>query len=112
MVTTPYRIAPLMEKSQTWPWWQILVWLLLCTLSLIRFGPSFWNAIYPGSSPQIVDFFQEWASARNPFQHPPVSVYERQEQTMVLYLGYEVRPEEFRITRNAHPPSSVPLAMP
>src|SRR5262249_406963 len=72
-------------------------------------GPSFVTSLYPPRE-KILDFFQEWASARNWFEGLPV--YEHQGTTMQRYLGFEARPGTFGIERNAHPPTSVLLALP
>ncbi len=91
----------------TWHW--RVFWLIACAAACLALGPALVAHLRPGPQ-EVLDFFQEWASARNPSHGLPV--YERQEETMWLYLGYKVGPREFVITRNAHPPSSVLLALP
>ncbi len=99
--------APSDPAPRSWPW--RLFWLVACAAVCLAFGPALVAHLHPGPQ-EVLDFFQEWASARNPAHGLPV--YERQEETMFLYLGYKVGPHEFVITRNAHPPSSVLLALP
>jgi hypothetical protein len=59
----------------------------------------------------ILDFFQEWASARNLCNGLPI--YANQEITAERYLGYRRQPDDlFFIEINAHPPTAVLLALP
>jgi hypothetical protein len=58
--------------------------------------------------PLILDFFQEWASAKNHFKDLPV--YTPQTTTAALYLGNTNHNPPIKV--NAHPPSSVLLALP
>ena len=58
-----------------------------------------------------LDFFQDWASARNRIEGIPV--YTPHEVTATRYLGVRVDPNDpFFVPVNAHPPTSVLLAMP
>ena len=93
----------------SWPWPQRLLWLLLCGLAVVWLGPKFVRDIRP-SHAEILDFFQEWASARNRTEGLPI--YTPQALTMRRYLEYQVEPDGFQIVRNAHPPTSVLLALP
>lgn len=61
----------------------------------------------PDASP---DFYQDWASARNYLNGLPV--YSPHEMTMPLYLGRPQADWERDIMYNAHPPTSVLLAIP
>ena len=57
------------------------------------------------------DFYQEWASARNYFEGLPI--YAPQEETAVRYVGFDPALSTFPIIEyNAHPPTSVLLALP
>jgi hypothetical protein len=61
----------------------------------------------------ILDFVQEWASVQNYLHGEPV--YGDQELALQRYLGYYRDPnstETFFLTVNAHPPTSVLVAMP
>jgi hypothetical protein len=63
---------------------------------------------------QILDFAQEWASVQNLFHGEPI--YGDQEQALHRYLGYvrnkDNPAENFSLQVNAHPPTSVLLAVP
>ena len=85
------------------------VWVILCLTACAIFGPPFVANLRPDRH-QIYDFFQEWASAQNALSGRPV--YEKQETTMQLYLGWETQPGQFLLKRNGHPPTSVLLAIP
>src|SRR6185437_967640 len=56
------------------------------------------------------DFYQDWASARNYLRGLPV--YSPHAETMPLYLGRPQEDWEKDISHNAHPPTSVLLALP
>jgi hypothetical protein len=62
----------------------------------------------------VRDFVQEWASARNYFEGQPI--YEDQETSLARYLDFQRDPaqptDRFFIQVNAHPPTSVLLALP
>lgn len=55
------------------------------------------------------DFFQDWASARNLLQGRPV--YTHQAETLRDYLGLETA-GGVNVSYNAHPPTSILLALP
>lgn len=86
-------------------WLGLLASVLICA----AFLPSFVTHLRPQRH-EILDFFQEWASARNYFEGLPV--YTQQEITMLRYLDYRKKSWEFGIAYNAHPPASVLLALP
>ncbi len=83
--------------------------LALGVLAWCRLGPAYGEILKPGpeASP---DFYQDWASARNFRIGMPV--YSRHEFTMPIHLGREQQDWEQDIQYNAHPPTSVLLAMP
>jgi hypothetical protein len=59
----------------------------------------------------VIDFFQEWASARNYLEGLPV--YTDQRVTIPLYLGKkELDAHDRSIEVNAHPPAAILLALP
>jgi hypothetical protein len=87
---------------------QRLLWLGLTAVVCAVWGPSFVERLRPPHEP-VRDFFQEWASARNFWSGLPI--YAEQSDSVERYLGY--RPQEpFYYRYNAHPPSSVLLALP
>jgi hypothetical protein len=86
------------------------LWAVLTVITCITQGPTFVDSLRPAPK-EGVDFFQEWASARNLRQGLPI--YTDLEQTADLYLGYKRGPgEEMLFMKNAHPPTSVLLALP
>jgi hypothetical protein len=77
-------------------------------------GPTFVRNLRPPQSIGV-DFFQEWASARNLLNGLPA--YENQRAAIERYLGYRTgtgdgREVEVSYEQNAHPPTSVLLAVP
>lgn len=88
--------------------------LSLLGLALIWQGPAWLKALQPRTYYQarfLVDFFQEWASARNYFGG--LALYTSQEATLPLYLGeYKLPGDITFIAVNAHPPPSVLIALP
>jgi hypothetical protein len=74
-----------------------------------RLGPEYVRMLRPAprSSP---DFYQEWASARN--YRLGLPVYSPHAVTMPLHLGRPQADWESDIQYNAHPPTSVLLALP
>ena len=106
-MSKPIRIwDPLDVRPAARPW----IWAVLAALVSLTQGPSFVDSLRPGPR-EGVDFFQEWASAKNLFQGVPI--YMDLEKTADLYLGYKRAPgEEILFTKNAHPPTSILLALP
>jgi hypothetical protein len=94
----------------------MVLWLVLAGLVCWWRGPAYRQAFvvnyYPyGGTLFQPDFFQEWASARNLFNGLPI--YTPHEITLERYLG--MRPntsDPYFIAVNAHPPTSVLLALP
>lgn len=87
-----------------------LLWcLLLAALALAVNGPRYAGMAYPARF--IADSVQDWASARNHFAGEPI--YAHHDRTFPLYLGVSNDfGEKLTIERNAHPPTSVLLALP
>jgi alpha-1,2-mannosyltransferase len=86
------------------------LWAILAVIMCVTQGPEFIGSLRPAPT-EGVDFFQEWASARNLRRGLPI--YTDLEQSAGLYLGYKRRPgEEMPFVKNAHPPTSVLLALP
>ena len=97
---------PLDLRPTARPWF----WAVVVVLVSLTHGPTFIDSLRPAPT-EGVDFFQEWASAKNLSHGLPI--YTDLEQTASLYLGYKRRPgEELLFTKNAHPPSSILLAIP
>lgn len=86
------------------------LWAVLAALVCLTQGPPFIDSLRPGPT-EGVDFFQEWASAKNLLHGEPI--YADLEKAADLYLGYKRAPgEEILFTKNAHPPTSILLALP
>ena len=89
---------------------RIWVWASLALLTSVTIAPAFVSGMRPGPT-EGVDFFQEWASAKNLLIGTPI--YTDLEESARVYLGYTLAPgEQMRIRRNAHPPTSVLAAIP
>lgn len=86
-------------------------WAAAAGLAILIFGRPFLQSLRPPPT-IILDFFQEYASARNYFEGLPV--YTDQRVTALRYLNYTAATEgPYRFIKyNAHPPPSVLLALP
>ncbi len=70
-----------------------------------------WRARPQPQQNPVMDFFQEWASAKNYFNGLPV--YARHGETLERYLGEGWKvPDRLGVRINAHPPTSVLLGLP
>jgi hypothetical protein len=115
--------------SQEWPLPQRLIWAALALFVCVYQVPIFLNNLRPDNRPEqsrqspagqrakiqpgkplILDFFQEWASAKNYFTGRPV--YTGQKKSAKDYLNETVTDAEMPVKVNAHPPTSVLLALP
>jgi hypothetical protein len=87
---------------------QRLVWTALALLICLWRGPSFVQSFWPTGRD---DFFQDWASARNWYEGAPI--YRDQDISAEQYLGEQPSPRDATTSPfNAHPPTSVLLALP
>jgi hypothetical protein len=90
-------------RERPWIWWSLAFWTIFFR------GPDFMAGLQvPARS--LPDFFQEWASARNYFEGLPI--YTKHWTTAPLYLGITVARDPAAVVVNAHPPTSVLLALP
>jgi hypothetical protein len=94
--------------SRPWPLWQRLFWVGFAALACWLQLGSFVEQLRPRRDHPL-DFFQEWASARNYLTVLPVYLSQRESYTR--HLGYEQAPADL-LAYNAHPPTSVLLAVP
>jgi hypothetical protein len=87
------------------------LWAAAAGLAILIFGWPFLQSLRPPPT-TVLDFFQEYASARNYLEGLPV--YTEQTVTARRYLGYTAPTEgPYRFIKyNAHPPPSVLLALP
>ena len=88
--------------------WVLLLWSALGFWGWAYFGPMWASALRPGSD-RINDFYQDWGSARNYLTGLPV--YTAHATSIPRHLGLSSNPIP-SIEYNAHPPTSVLLALP
>lgn len=94
----------------TWTRARKVRWLLLGFVLCFLFAPRFVSALVPQHM-QLIDFFQEWSSAKNVVNGLPT--YAPLELTVERYLGVKKPPDvEWYWDVNVHPPTSVLLALP
>jgi len=97
-------------QTAPWPARRIAWWALIATVAVLWQGRGLWRALRPRAD-VVVDFFQEWASARNYFNGE--SIYEAQRASSLRYLGVSPAGNaHFFIEVNAHPPTAVLLGLP
>jgi hypothetical protein len=97
---------PLNAAPKARPW----LWLGLAILVGAMQGPAFVGSLRPDRS-EGVDFFQEWAAARNLLNGLPV--YGPLAPSVERYLGWHIREgEQFTFATATHPPVAVMLAIP
>jgi hypothetical protein len=87
-------------------------WLWVGAALVISFvmGPVYFLSLRPPAG-LVIDFYQEWASARNYREGLPV--YTDQRVTIPVYLGKtDLSPHDGSIEVNAHPPAAILLALP
>jgi hypothetical protein len=89
---------------------QVCLWLVVAALFLATQGGRLWHSLRPAPD-RPMDFYQEWASARNFLNGWPV--YAPHRITLPLYLGQPFRCDSRNfIEVNAHPPGCLFLALP
>jgi hypothetical protein len=93
-----------------WPPLRVVGWTLFALLVLVVMGQRFVSAFRPPGPEQVLDFAQEWLSAKN--FRAGLPVYGDQAEALRHHTGVEL-PRPDRMNRyNAHPPASVLLALP
>jgi hypothetical protein len=98
------------DPLAAWPSARRPMWAALAVLVSLTQGPGFVRSLTPAAG-ESVDFFQEWASARNFLDGTPI--YTDLEVSAARYLGRRSQPGEgVMVSKNAHPPASVLLAVP
>jgi len=94
------------------PAWRVLLWPAVAAFVACCMGPYYLTLLRPPAD-RVNDFFQEWASARNYWGGLPI--YTGHAVTLPLYLGLDPSYPKYGlilIEVNAHPPTSVLLALP
>jgi alpha-1,2-mannosyltransferase len=98
--------APPLEPRPLSP----LTWWSLAVAAGLVFGPLWLSFLYPPRS-HILDFFQDWSSARCFFQG--LSIYTPLEESAERFLGLDIDPARTHLGRQStHPPASVLLVLP
>jgi hypothetical protein len=107
------------RPRQNWAALWVGIWTILAIAAAYWCVPEYLKLLRPErgqllTEPNrlpIVDFFQDWASARNVLEGQPV--YEPQLDSLRRYLPDEVPPDSRGFNDvNAHPPTSVLLVLP
>jgi hypothetical protein len=96
------------DPLSAWPSARRWLWAVLAVLVCWTSGLDFLHSLNPPRD-VVMDFFQEWASARNLFNGLPI--YTSHNVTIERYLGTMV-PGSLVVEVNAHPPPSVLMVMP
>jgi hypothetical protein len=100
----------LWDPLGAWPRAGRWLWGAVAVLAGLVMIPLHLWALRPPAG-MVVDFYQEWASARN-YRHG-LPVYTDQRATIPLYLGKkDLDPHDREIEVNAHPPAAILLALP
>jgi hypothetical protein len=103
-------MAVLPSESSWRLWARRGLWVLAVVLVCWFTGPRFVASLRPPRT-TILDFFQEWASARNHFVGLPI--YADQRIAMERHLQSRLpKDAPFALDINAHPPTSVLLVLP
>jgi hypothetical protein len=98
------------DPLNAWPPARRWLWVALALVVCIFQGRSFIRDLRPPPD-RGLDFFQDWASARNRLEGLPI--YTRHDVSAARYLGVRVdTTDSFFVPVNAHPPTSVLLALP
>jgi hypothetical protein len=105
----PHAVPVPWDPLNAWPAGRRWLWAALTVLVVIQAGPRFLRSLRPQPG-EGTDFTQEWLSARNLLCGEPV--YARLEGSVARHMGLHVPPGSLTIGFNAHPPTSVLLAVP
>jgi hypothetical protein len=103
----PAGDAPPGAHAPAWTWRRIAVWAALALAAVGWCGPAFVQGLRPAG--HIMDFGQEWLSARNLLNGQPV--YQEQLPAWERTTGQHPDPTAM-LEWNAHPPTAVLLALP
>jgi len=99
------------DPLDAWPNERGWIWATLALWLLVLRGPAFIDNLRAKPPQELVpDFFQEYASARNWLEGLPI--YANQHEAALRYLGVQPDNRRSHVVVNAHPPTSVLLALP
>ena len=97
-------LAP--AQSGDWPLWRKKLWIVLACGAFLMYGCAL-PTVFMMAGRNLSDFYQEWTSALNVFNGQPVY------RPLADHLGMRFKDnDELLIKYNAHPPTSVLLALP
>lgn len=100
---------PLWDPLKAWPaarWW---LWAGLAVFTVCFQGPDFVRSLRPAPG-EIVDFFQEWSSARSYFRGVPIYSDLAELADQLLNLRGELTYPQVPV--NTHPPTAILLLLP
>jgi hypothetical protein len=98
------------DTASLWPLWKCFLGPGVTVIVAAIMAPVYVSSMRPPAD-RIVDFYQEWASARNYLEGLPV--YADHRESIPRYLSLRtLRPQHLLVKVNAHPPTSVLLALP
>ncbi len=104
------RSRSLSNLAKEWPLWKLTLGPGLTVIVGSIMAQLYLSSLRPPAD-RIVDFYQEWASARNYWEGLPL--YTNHKVTIPRYLGLTIAsPEDLTVEVNAHPPTSVLLVLP
>ncbi len=99
------------DPLSAWPNERRWIWLTIAGWLLLLRGPAFVESLQAKSPQELVpDFFQEYASARSAFEELPI--YGDLHESVQRYLGFHLNDRRWHVVVNAHPPTSILLALP
>ena len=98
------------DPFSAWPNERRWIWLTVAGWILLLRGPAFIENLQAKSQEVVPDFFQEYDSARNRLEGLPV--YGDYHEGVRRYLGLQIDDRRSLVVVNAHPPTSILLALP
>ncbi len=99
------------DPTSTWPNERRWIWLTIAGWLLLLRGPAFIENLQARPAQELIpDFFQEYASVRGWLDGRPV--YADHHESVPRYLGVRLSDRRSHVVVNAHPPTSVLLAIP
>ncbi len=99
--------ASLWDPLNAWPAGRRWLWMFLAILACWSQGPEFIESLRPPPD-RGIDFFQDWASARNLLHGLPI--YTSHDVSVQTHFG--VQATQVNHSFNVHPPTSVLVAVP
>lgn len=95
------------DPFRPWPRARPWIWAFLAAWVMVFQGPAWLRSLRPQDATGV-DFFQEWASARNLLEGLPVYMDLKEQIERHLQVG----PVEVIVDINAHPPTSILMTVP